>query len=419
MFNLLILLSSLMLYLYFGKESLIVVLFSSLITYYGSKRIYKNKLLLFILILINISILIFFRINMNFNFYNVMVPIGISYYSLQIISYLVDVYKGKYNYESKFSFFLLYIIYFPHIFLGPIYSFDSFKKELSKTKKLEKENIYQGILRICYGLLKKLIVANRIAILISVISSNPTKYSGFYVLFASFLYSIELYSDFSGGIDIVLGISKIFDINLIENFHSPFNSESIKEFWNNWHISLGKWLKEYIYIPLGGNRCSRLRNRINIIITFIVSGIWHGFNYILWGILHGIFVICSFIKTKNKYINRFITFTIVSLLWSFFIYQNSIISLKMIGSIFYDINFFNFINNILNIGLSIIDYLIIIIFTVIIFIYDENKHFINQKLKSLSIEFKLTLICSLIILILILGIYGIGFNQSDFIYNKF
>ena len=172
-------------------------------------------------------------------------------------------------------------MYIPHLFIGPIARYDEMKNELKSKRKISLNNLYNGGIRILWGLFKKLVIAGRISIIITTITGNSEIYNGWYALLAMFAYSIQLYSDFSGGIDIVIGVSKILEINLPENFNSPFLAENIKEFWRRWHITLSTWLKDYIYIPLGGNRCGKFRKSINVLITFIVSGLWHGVNYIL------------------------------------------------------------------------------------------------------------------------------------------
>jgi D-alanyl-lipoteichoic acid acyltransferase DltB (MBOAT superfamily) len=206
----------------------------------------------------------------------------------------------------------------------------------------------------------------------------------------------------------------------MENFDSPFYSESIKEFWRRWHISLGAWLREYIYIPLGGNRCGTLRKNINLLITFLISGIWHGINYILWGIMHGIFVMFgdSF-KTPYKWLNRIATFIIVSILWSFFIWSDTFTAIKMIASIFTNFNITDVINNILNLGLTLSDWIVLFIFTLILLIYDGNKTKIKLITRNISPELKIVFLCTTILLILVFGIYGIGFNVNEFIYSNF
>lgn len=171
----------------------------------------------------------------------------------------------------------------------------------------------------------------------------------------------------------------------------------------------------------GGNRCSKFRKSINVLITFLLSGLWHGATYILWGIFHGIFVLFgNKLKTKFKLLNRIITFIIVSILWSFFIWSTrTSLALSMIASVFTKFNFENFSSNILNLGLNLSDYIVLVISTIILFIFDGNSSKIINKIKTKSFEFKLSIFCCLSLIVLVFGIYGIGFNVSEFIYSKF
>ncbi len=277
-----------------------------------------------------------------------------------------------------------------------------------------------GGLRILWGLFKKFVISGRVAIVVGTISSNLEIYNGAFALFAMLLYSIQLYSDFSGGIDIVMGVSKIADIDLKENFDSPYLAENIKEFWRRWHISLSSWLRDYVYIPLGGSRCSKTRKAFNTLVTFLVSGLWHGVNYILWGFIHGIFVLFGdSYKTKFKNLNRVINYIIVSFLWSFFIWPATGEAVKAMISVFTNFDIVKFAQNILNLGLSLGDYIVLIISTLILFIFDGNKDKILNYIKSKSFERKLVYICTFALIVMTFGIYGIGFEVNDFIYSKF
>ena len=418
--NALLIIASIVIYASFGWQSLFYVFFSIIITFFTGKflNIKYKKLLLIGTITINLSILIFMKI-LPYTEFSILAPLGISYYTLQIISYLVDVYKGKYEAETKFFNFVLFIMYIPHLFIGPISRYDDMKKTLLSKRKITANNFFDGLLRVCWGLIKKFIIAGRTAILITTISGN-TEYSGAYALIAMIIYSIEIYADFSGGIDIVMGISKMLGIDLKENFNAPYYSESFKEFWRRWHISLSSWLKDYIYIPLGGNRKGTFRKNVNLLITFIVSGLWHGVNYLIWGIINGIFVMFGDkFKTKSKIFNRTVTFILISFLWSFFIWQDQILALKMIGSVFITFNYAELGANILNLGLNMVDWIVLLIFTAILFTFDGNQEKIIPKIQNAKLETKTIIIGVMILLILILGIYGIGFNVNNFIYSKF
>lgn len=417
--NFLLLLVSIIIYASYGLSNFIYIGFSMLTTFIAGKYLKsKNKkIILAGTIAVNALILIGVKF-LPYTDINILAPLGVSYYTLQVISYLIDVYRGKYEYEKSIFSYALYIMYIPHLFIGPISRYDEMKRQLTAKRKITVDNIYNGGIRILWGLAKKLIIAGRISIVIDAITSSG--FNGVYAFLAMVLYSIQLYSDFSGGIDIVLGISKMIGIDLIENFDAPYYSQNIKEFWRKWHISLSSWLRDYIYIPLGGSRCSKIRKAINVLITFAVSGLWHGANYIVWGILHGIFVLMGDkYNTKYKWFNRVLNFIIVSFLWSFFIWNNSIEALRMMGSVFTNFNITEAWRNVLNLGITFADWIVLIISTIILFIYDGNKNKILNKKDKISNSMKLAIICTLGLIVLTFGIYGIGFNVNEFIYSRF
>lgn len=444
--NILLLILSIGIYASFGISNLIYILFSVVTTYVAARVIEKKRVetisaptvenknsksngkwILILTIAINATILIAIKVLLfgqaKYNWFsttNIIAPLGISYYTLQVISYIVDVYKGKIEAERNFFKYLLYVMYFPYLFIGPITRYEDMKNELFKKKKIKIENIYNGTIRILWGLTKKLVIAGRVGIIISTIANDIGTYKGAYALLAMLLYSIQLYADFSGGIDIVIGGSKMLGINLKENFDSPYLSQSIKEFWRRWHIALSSWLKDYIYIPLGGNRCNKIRNKINVIITFVISGFWHGMNYLLWGLLHGLLVVYGkILKTKWKPLNILITFLLVSILWSFFIWPDTLTSLQMIGSIFTNFNYGEMFANFLNLGLNLQNIIVLTISVIALITFDINKEKIISKIKNYKLEGKLTIIGTLALIVLVFGIYGIGFNVSEFIYSKF
>ena len=414
--KILLLLLNIFLYFIYGKN-IIVLLITSILTYYFGNIIVKKKSYFIMTILISIILLplIFFKYLINIMEISIIVPLGISYYTLSLISYLSDMYHKRYQEANSLIDFLLFSLYFPCLFIGPINRYDTFSLELKKIS-FKKDNVFNSLLRISFGLIKKLIIANKLMIVINTIANNK-EFTGLYVLFACLLYSILLYCDFSGGIDIVLGISKIFNIDLVENFNHPYLSESIKEFWRRWHISLSSWLKDYVYIPLGGNRGSTLMTKVNVLVTFLISGLWHGIHYILWGILNGILVILNF-KTKKRVVNIILTFITISLLWIFFIYNNTFLSIEMFISIFtkFDINV---VTNFLSLGLNIYEIIIVFIFLMMVIIYERKKDVMEKRFSSFKIENKVALILLLIILILLFGNYGLDVNGNNFIYGSF
>ena len=420
--NVLLLIISILLYASFGWQSLFYIFFSIFTSFFAAKYLLKGKHKKFVLITtltVNVAILVFIKFLPYTNF-SILAPLGISYYTLQIVSYLIDVSKGKYEPEKNFFLYTLYITYIPHLLIGPIIRYDDIRESLLAKRKITSENVIYGLLRISWGCMKKFIIAGRTSILISTITANQAEYVGAYAFLAMVVYAIEIYADFSGGIDIVMGVSKILDIPLKENFDAPYFSESIKEFWRRWHISLSSWLRDYIYIPLGGNRKGTFRKNLNLLITFAVSGLWHGVNYILWGLLNGIFVMFGDkCKTKFKTFNRLVTFIITCFLWSFFIWPNTLTALKMMLSVFTTFNYSACASNLLNLGLNIADWIVLAVFTILLFIFDGNKHKILPRMQNANLEIKTILIGIIFIAVLVLGVYGIGFNVSSFIYSSF
>ena len=425
--NIFLLALSIIIYAYLGPQNFVLISFSIASTYIAGRCFkYKYKRLILISVIsVNAAILTAIRFipaNSDFGMWaSFWISLGISYYTLQVISYLVDVYREKYEAEKNLFNYIFYNEYIPHLFIGPISKYDEFKAQLTAKRKITLNNLYAGSLRIAWGLLKMLVIARRVSIVIGTLSENTDAYSGAYALLAMFLYSILLYADFSGGIDIVLGVSKIFGINLIENFDGPYYSENIKEFWRRWHISLGRWIRDYIYIPLGGSRHGKLRKSISVLIAFFVSGIWHGVSYILWGIFHGIFVLLGDkYNTRFKWLNRLITFVIVSFLWSFFIWQDdTMLAVRMAGTVFTNFNIVDVGQNILNLGLTLPDWIVLGIFTAILFIFDGSKAKFIDKIKNMQPWLKAALICIVALLIVVFGIYGFGFDAADFIYGNF
>lgn len=417
-----LLLISIVVYASFGKSSIFFIIFSTITTYLAGILLEKTKYrktILAITIIINTLILVILKNGLFVK--DIIIPIGISYYTFQVISYIIDIYRKKYEPQKNIAKYFLYTMYFPYLFIGPINRYDKIQELLYKTdKKFNISKAFNGLIRMLWGIFKKIVIANRIQIIISAITQDVATYQGAYALFAMILYSIELYCDFSGGIDVVIGFSKILQINLLENFDNPYKSQNIQEFWRRWHITLSSWFRDYVYIPLGGSRCGKLRTNINVIIVFVLSGLWHGTQYILWGLLHGIFLILGkFIKTPWKIINTIFTFLIVSILWSFFIWQDAGTACTMMLSVFTKFNYEDLIQNILNFGLSIANYIVLIISVIAVIMYDFNKTKINSKIKAMKTETKLILLISIIFIILIFGTYGIGFEASEFIYNKF
>lgn len=345
---------------------------------------------------------------------------GISYFTLQIISYNIDVYRGKYLPERNLFRYALFVTYLPHLFLGPIERFDTMKAALFTNRRITLDGVLEGGARALWGGMKKLLIAARLGVITGAIGAAPDKYRGAFALAAMVLYALQLYADFSGGMDMVLGISQMLGIRLTENFDAPYLSQTVKEFWRRWHITLGSWLRDYVYIPLGGNRKGKVRKFLNLVITFTVSGIWHGVQYLLWGVLHGIFVATGErLKTRWKLCNRIITFVIVSFLWSFFVWPEALTALQMMGSVFTTFNYPEFFAQIGTMGLAASDWLVLAVSLGALWLVDVRRAKLQPAFAAKAPWVKLAAAAALALAVLLLGRYGIGFAAESFIYSRF
>ena len=257
--------------------------------------------------------------------FQIAMPLGISYYTFKIISYLVDIYKEKIEAEKHFGYYALYVSFFPQILCGPIERADHFIPQLKYGCKYEEKLAAEGLERIIIGLFKKLAIADRLALYVGTVFDAPTAYPGLASIMAAFFYSVQIYCDFSGYSDMAIGMAQMLGIRTRENFNYPYFSRSIKEFWSRWHISLSSWLRDYIYIPLGGNRKGKLRKNLNTLAVFLVSGVWHGssMSFVLWGGLHGLWNTISTPKKEDtpawkQILQVLTTFIGVTFTWVFF-----------------------------------------------------------------------------------------------------
>lgn len=270
-----------------------------------------RKTILFIGILLNLLILGYYKytglIILTLNYVlgdsiiyvpEVALPIGISFFTFQAISYIIDVYRGGCQPQKKLVNLALYISFFPQLIAGPIVKYKEVDKQI-ENRNCNSEKIYEGIRRFTYGLGKKVLISNILAISVDKIYAlDISQLTGGMVWGASLLYTFQIYYDFSGYSDMAIGLGKMFGFTFRENFNYPYLSLSIREFWRRWHISLSTWFKEYVYIPLGGNRVNIFRTYINLVIVFFLTGIWHGanYNFVLWGLYHGFFSITPLYK---------------------------------------------------------------------------------------------------------------------------
>jgi alginate O-acetylation protein len=281
--------------------------------------------------------------------WNVLLPVGISFYIFQAVGYAVDVYRGTIKAEKNFVVYALFISFFPQLVAGPIERAKNMLPQFREKHKFSYENFDAGLRLMIWGFFMKLCVADRVSTYVDAVYNNYMEHSGVSLLLATFFFTFQIYCDFAGYSLIAIGSSKMMGFTLMENFHRPYFAKSIKEFWRRWHISLSTWFKDYLYIPLGGNRVGHYRHLWNLFVTFLVSGIWHGANltFVLWGSLHGLYQIVGIEKNRllpkvnvskrlHTVFNCLVTFVLVMFAWIFFRANDLHSAFSIIAKIFTD-----------------------------------------------------------------------------------
>lgn len=436
------------------------IIFTVLISYLGSNYIYKlennkNKkivqtitvimlvLQLIILKYINflgtnvVEIINFFGANLKWNLFSIIVPIGISYYTLIAIGYVIDVGRNKIVPQKNILKHSLFLLYFPQLTSGPFTRYDEMENELYAEHKFGYENISFGFQRILWGIFKKLVISERLAIIANTVFDGYTQFSGINIVIGAIAFTLQLYTDFSGCIDIVLGTSQTLGIKLPENFDTPFFSKTIPEFWRRWHMTLNLWFRDYIYFPLGGSRKGKIRTYLNIMIIFLISGLWHGaaWTYIIWGILNGLY--CCLYKLldttfkpilekirkilgldikRNTYKLMQIIITFVLTCFAFIFFRAETVSQAI-----YMISHIANLVPIGKLGLTNSDYIVTLLSLALLFTISllKQKYNIRKEISNQHIVVKYAIWIGLIILILVFGYYGVGYDSSNFIYQKF
>ena len=436
-------------YMVFVPVYILILFFTIVVDYFAGILIEQNpkhgRSLLAMSIVVNVSFLCFFK---YFNFLNenltvllgtadirnpipaltILLPIGLSFHTFQAMSYTIEVYRGNQKAERHFGIYALYVMFYPQLVAGPIERPQNMIHQFYQRVYFNYERVTEGCRMILWGLFKKVVIADRLAIYVDAVYNNPEHHSGISSLVATIFFTFQIYCDFSGYSSIALGTAKVLGIELMENFRRPYLSTSIREFWSRWHISLSTWFRDYLYIPLGGSKVAVPLHIRNLVIVFLVSGLWHGANwtFIIWGALHAVYqtgelIINKYILKKQKkeiprsFIkaipNYIITFSLVSLAWVFFRANTvqdgftivaNIITLKP-GSLF--------------VGFSA-GFAYSILLIVFLMAAEFNYEYLNNKL-SLIYSSKTTLrYAGYALLILVMLMIGV-FNGGQFIYFQF
>ncbi len=326
--NILLLIASYYFYSCWDWHFLFLLIFSTLLDFYSGKLIYqyksnvvKQKWILILSIGINLGLLLVFKYNdffinsfcdllQSFGFktnrylLNVILPVGISFYTFHGLSYVIDVKKDKITPEYSFINYSLFVSFFPLLVAGPIERATHLLPQIKRSRIPDYSKMVDGLRQVLWGLFKKIVVADQISGYVNQIYDSPGQYSGAILLMGTILFTIQIYGDFSGYSDIALGTARMMGFELLQNFSYPYFSRNLGEFWRRWHISLSSWFRDYVYFPLGGNRVGMGRKIFNVFVIFLVSGFWHGANwtYVFWGGVNAFFVLPSVLfKSKNKY----------------------------------------------------------------------------------------------------------------------
>ena len=378
--------------------------------------------------------------------FDLIMPLGISFFIFTSTGYLIDIYRNKYHAEKNPLYYALFTCFFPCILSGPIERGDHLipqLHDLHKVRVIDIDRMANGFFMIVWGLFAKMVIADRIAVIVDSVYGSYYLYGSVEIIFASICYSIQIYCDFMSYSSIALGCSKLMGIDVFDNFDAPYLSLSIKEFWRRWHISLSSWLRDYVYIPLGGSRCSKIRKYLNVLITFLVSGIWHGagLNFIFWGGIHGVLQIVDDITAPlRKKINdisnaktdsfgyRFgkglITFVLVDLAWVYFRITDFDLANEIIRRMFMKPDLWILFNEgMYGLGLDRREFNVLFVSLIILVVADIARKKKEISLGDIMAEqpwwFRWCAILMLFFIVLTFGIYGPDLDVSKFIYLQF
>lgn len=447
-----LLIASCVFYAFFIPEYILILFFTIIIDYFAGIWIdqsqgIKRKWALVMSLVANIGVLAAFKYpnfiieNYNaiayrlgtgssFDILNIILPIGLSFHTFQAMSYTIEVYRGNFPPERNFGIYALYVMFYPQLVAGPIERPQNVLHQFYEKHIFKYENVVSGLRLMLWGMFKKVVIADRLGLFVDKVYNNPIDYQGLPLIVATVFFAFQIYCDFSGYSDIALGSARVMGFNLMKNFDRPYLSKSISEFWRRWHISLSTWFRDYLYIPLGGNRVSKARNYFNLFVVFMVSGLWHGasWHYVIWGALHGIYLIFGQItgKIQEKFfkilkfqfliniINGLITFGLVAFAWIFFRANTNRDAVYIAKNLFKK-NSHSFSQILEMIGQNDLIILIISMFILEFVQWKQRNQSIGNLVESLPRWQKWGIYYSILALIICFGIY----NKTQFIYFQF
>lgn len=381
-----------------------------------------------------------FNILLTVPTFDFLLPAGISFYTFQALSYTMDVYRGDIKAVRNLGKYALFVSFFPQLVAGPIEKSKDLLHQFNEKHYFDYNRAKHGLLLMLWGFVQKVLIADRLAVLVNTVYNNPKDYRGFQIVIATVFFAFQIYCDFSSYSDIARGSAEVMGFRLSKNFENPYFSKSIKEFWRRWHITLSGWFKDYLYFPLGGSRRGKLRGYLNVMIVFLASGLWHGaaINFVIWGALHGTYQVLGDIlkPVKEKLISIFkiktdelgykifqvlTTFILVDFAWIFFragSFTYAKITIKNMMTfnpwIFTD-------GSIFKLGLDSKDFFIAILGIVIVLVVNAAQSFksLPLELSKQNVIFRWSVYLTAVVSILIFGMYGTAFDVQKFIYFQF
>ena len=460
--NVWLLISSYYFYMCWNPTYALLMLFSTGVTFACGELVYrqalgKRKLWLASSLIVNLAILFFFKyynfsitlVNTAFKnlglaidipFLDVLLPVGISFYTFQALGYTIDVYRKDIEAEHNFVDYALFISFFPQLVAGPIERSKNMLHQLKEKHTFSFENIRDGALEILWGLVKKVVIADNAAVIANTVFNNLDKYNSLGVIIATLAFAFQIYCDFSAYSNIARGSALCLGFRLMKNFDNPYLSKSIPEFWRRWHISLSSWFKDYLYFPLGGSRCSKARHLINLMVVFLVSGLWHGaaLTFVIWGALNGVYQVISILTYKFRaktieilrldtnvithkalqFVRVLFTFFLTCIAWIFF-RANTLADAFKAFSIIGTTPITSAIN-LSKLGAPIPYFIMLAVLISGMMIVEQLNRDGSLAIKVSKSQYgKYAVYFSLVCLILVFGSYGTGYDPQDFVYFQF
>jgi len=458
-----LLVSSYYFYMCWNAKYALLIAASTLITYASGLLIQKaprhKKLWVALSFLSNLAILFFFK---YFGFFldnlsaltsvlgitfkrpaiDVVLPVGISFYTFQALSYTVDVYRGDVEPERNPFKYALFVSFFPQLVAGPIERSKNLLHQVSERHTFDPDRVRDGLLLMLWGMAEKIVLADRVSFLVTYVYDNYAALPGAATVLATVLFAVQIYCDFAGYSDIAIGAAQVMGFSLMENFRRPYLAKSAAEFWHRWHISLSTWFRDYLYIPLGGNRKGTARKYFNVMVTFLTSGLWHGasWNFVVWGGLNGAYQvaggllaparerICAALHIKKdrlfwRCVRVVFTFCMIDFAWLFFRAGSLRTALDMIVHTAADFRFSGITGDALyTLGLSQPDFTVALIAIAVLVLSDllrERFGSLRDRLTAMPLPVRWAVYLAGVLLVMTFGIYGPGYSESQFIYFQF